>query len=125
MQNTDFVFTEFRATLHGVKAWSGWIIAPYLGILHQGEQQINQPFVPDRASDEILPIVRTGVVEKTIRSGLSIRYTRSKHVWIHTDFGVNQVRNQDHQPGVEDLHFVGSLRLGIELDALLNGRATR
>lgn len=123
-QNTDFVFLEVQVTRYGTGRWQGWSITPYIGILHQGEQQINQPFVPKRDSDTIYPIVVTGTPEKIIRTGVKARFARSTKIWLETDLGLNRVRNVGHQWDHSELRFTGNLRLGVELDALLNIRIT-
>lgn len=122
-QNTDFIHTELRVNFYGTGRWKGWKVTPYTGILHQGEQKINQPFAPKRDSGVILPLVVTGVPEKTVRSAVSLQFTGSKIFWMNADVGLNSIRNQDHQTGDSGFRFTGLLRLGIELDALLTVNA--
>ena len=121
-QNTDLLFGELRTTFHGTNQWQGWSLTPYLGVLQQGEQKINQSFVPERDSGITLPLTLTGTVEQTSRLGLFLRFHRAGILWIETDLGLNSTQDKDHNFGTSEFSFRGSLRIAIELDAVLRVR---
>ena len=121
-QDTDFLFVELRSTIHGSKHWQGWSMTPYIGVLQQGEQTINQGFVPQRDSDITLPLALTGFVEKTLRMAVFLRYQRTSFIWAEADLGLNTTQNLNHLEGASEVSFRGTLRIAVQLDALLSVR---
>jgi hypothetical protein len=92
------------------------VFEPYLGVLWQGEQRINQPFASAYPDGQRFERVLTGVVEQTMRLGIRATLELSTGFALATDIGLNSVSNQKHQSDVRSTSVVGSLSISYQFN---------
>ena len=110
----DYVFTEIGLEYYADLKVNGLTLSPYLGILKQGEQEINQTFNSAYPNGESFEIVLTGIVETTTRVGLDIFYSPVNYFWLKLDMGYNAVENYRNTEGRTSNRFVGMAEVGFK-----------
>ena len=110
----DYTFTEIGLEYYADLNVKGLTVGPYLGILKQGEQEINQTFESSDSNGESLEIVLTGTVETTTRFGLKTYYSPTNYFWLQTDLGYNLVENFRNIESNVSNRFVGMIEIGFK-----------
>jgi len=110
----DYIFTEIGLEYYADLKVNGLTLAPYIGILKQGEQKINQTFNSSYPNGEALEIVLTGIVETTTRLGLDVYYSPVNFFWLKLDMGYNKVENFMNVEGRNANRFVGMAEIGLK-----------
>ena len=114
-QFNDFIFSEFKVDYFADLKIEGLRISPYIGLLKQGEQIINQPFSSTYPNGDEFEYVLTGVVEDTYRFAVDLEYYLKQNLWLKTDLGLNVVQNKANRKGVNEQRFNGMIELGFRL----------
>lgn len=110
----DYVFTEIGLDYYADLKVKGLRVSPYIGILKQGEQVINQDFDSSYPDGEAYETVLTGTVESTTRFGIKSFYSPVNYFWVRTDLGYNLVENAGNVEGISSNRFVGMIELGFK-----------
>ena len=97
----DYVFTEIGLEYYADLKVKGLLLSPYIGMLKQGEQIINQN-------------VLTGTVETTTRFGLKSFYSPAHYFWLKMDIGYNRVDNFRNIEGRSSNRIVGMFEAGFK-----------
>lgn len=110
----DYVFSEIGMDYFADLKIKGLQLSPYIGILKQGEQIINQAFASSYSNGNAFEKVLTGTVETTTRLGLKTFYSPVNYFWIKADLGYNMVENVGNIEGQSLNRFVGMFELGFK-----------
>ncbi len=114
-QFNDFIFSEVSLDYFMDLKVEGLRISPYVGLLKQGEQVINQPFRSTYENGKEFEYVLTGTVEDTYRFAIDLQYYLKQNLWLKTDLGLNIVQNKANVRGVNEQRFNGMIELGFRL----------
>lgn len=113
-QFNDYIYGAFKVDYFAHSRIRGLRISPYVGVLLQGEQEIDQPFSSSYANGNAFEYVLTGTTEATGRVGVDFLYSPFKFVWIKGDLGFNMVENFNHFGGVTDQRFASMIEIGFK-----------
>ncbi len=110
----DYIFTEAGVTYYADLTVKGLSIKPYIGLLRQGEQTINQEFRNAYPNGDSYELVLTGEVEKTNRFAIEAYYSPVNYFWVKLDIGYNSVENLRNISGRNRGRMVGMFELGFK-----------
>lgn len=110
----DYVFTEIALDYYADLKVKGLLLSPYIGMLKQGEQIINQTFDSSYPNGDPFEAVLTGVVETTTRLGLKGFYSPTNYLWLRMDIGYNHVENFKNIESGSSNRMVGMFEVGFK-----------
>tara|TARA_R110002126_G_scaffold19675_3_gene73832 strand:- start:5009 stop:6508 length:1500 start_codon:yes stop_codon:yes gene_type:complete len=110
----DYVFTEIGLEYYADLKVKGLLLSPYIGMLKQGEQIINQTFDSAYPNGDPFENVLTGTVETTTRFGLKSFYSPAHYFWLKMDIGYNRVDNFRNIEGRSSNRIVGMFEAGFK-----------
>lgn len=110
----DYVFTEIELEYYADLKVKGLTISPYIGLLKQGEQIINQDFASSYPNGDPFEKILTGTVETTTRLGLESFYSPVHYFWLKMDIGYNLVKNFRNIEGASSNRIVGMFQMGFK-----------
>ncbi len=109
----DYAFTELRFDYFADSHIKGLTISPYVGLLLQGEQTINQEFISNYSSSgRELEYVLTGTVERTARAALELQYFGPHNTWVRADIGANFIDNKGNTASDLQQEINGMIEIG-------------
>lgn len=115
-QYNDYVFSELSLEYYADLKVKGLTIQPYVGVLKQGEQVINQTFQSSYPNGDEFEIVLTGTVESTTRLAFKTYYSPVNYFWAKFDMGYNIVDNFRNIEGMKSNRFVGMFEVGFKFN---------
>lgn len=114
-QFNDYIFTQFKLDYFADLKLKGLRLSPYVGMLNQGEQVIDQTFQSTYENGDELEYVLTGTVENTYRFGLNLHYYFKNNLWFRSDLGYNIIKNAANLRGNNKSQFNGMAELGFRI----------